>query len=86
MYSRSFEGVGEPEGFSYVDEREQSADVFGGDRRGLTEKRRGTGLSKLFSDIKTEDLLLIAIALLLLMDGDPDNDILIIALAFLIFF
>ena len=46
----------------------------------------GLGLSRLFSGINTEDLLLIAIAVLLLLDGDPDNDILIIALALLLFF
>lgn len=75
MYSRSFDTGME----SYEPERE--AEAF----RKEAESRP-QGLARLFSGIKTEDLLLIAIALLLLMDGDPDNDVLLIALAFLLFF
>lgn len=44
------------------------------------------GKRKLFGRIDTEDLLLIAVALLILLDGDPDNDIILIALAVLLFF
>lgn len=46
----------------------------------------GKGGKKLFSRFDTEDLLIIAIAVLLLLDGEPDNDIIIIALAFLLLF
>lgn len=90
MYSRSFDNNREPDGMPYgadsYGEPEQSAEAFRNDRHHGMEKRRTSGLGKLFSGIKTEDLLLIAIALLLLLDGDPDNDVLLIALAFLIFF
>ncbi len=75
MYSRSFDNVME----SY--EPERAAESF--HKEG---ESRPAGLSRFFSGIKTEDLLLIAIAALLLMDGDPDNDVLLIALAFLLFF
>lgn len=85
MYSRSFDNIREPEGFTHEEnaytQRESAEESFG-----VEKHRRGGGIGRLFSGIKTEDLLLIAIALLLLMDGDPDNDILIIALAFLLFF
>ena len=75
MYSRSFDNSME----NYEPEREAEAFRKEGENR-------PTGLTRLFSGIKTEDLLLIAIAALLLMDGDPDNDVLLIALAFLLFF
>lgn len=48
-------------------------------------KGRG-GIGGLFSAIDKEDLLIIAIALLVLTDGDGDNDLLLIALAFLLLF
>lgn len=45
--------------------------------------KKGGGL---FSKISTEDLILLGIALLILLDGNPDNDLLLIALAFIFFF
>lgn len=47
----------------------------------FSKKRRG-----LFSGISTEDLLILGIALLILTDGNPDNDLLLIVLAFIFFF
>jgi len=40
----------------------------------------------LFTKINFEDLLLIGIAALLLLDGNPDNDMIVIILAVLLFF
>ena len=45
--------------------------------------KKGGGL---FSKINAEDLILLGIALLILLDGNPDNDLLLIALAFIFFF
>lgn len=41
---------------------------------------------RLFGRLDTEDLLIIAIAILILLDGEPDNDLILIALAVLFFF
>lgn len=46
----------------------------------------GRGKKGFFGRFDTEDLLIIAIAILILMDGDPDNDLILIALAVLLFF
>lgn len=84
MYSRSFDNIREPD--TYHQEENAYTRNEPAEESAFMQKHRGGGIGKLFSNIKTEDLLLMAIALLLLMDGDPDNDILIIALAFLLFF
>lgn len=49
-------------------------------------KTEDKGIKKLFSHIDMEDLLIIAIALLILLDGEPDNNIIAIALIFLLLF
>ena len=49
-------------------------------------KERGIDLKRMFKNINIEDLLLLAIGVLLLLDGEPDNDILLIAIVFLLFF
>lgn len=91
MYSRGFGNSIEHDSAMYEQEhRYEEAEPIStpAAQCGLApkERRRGFSLGKLFSDINTEDLLLIAIALLLLLDGDPDNDILLIAIAFILFF
>lgn len=84
MYSRAFDND-----MTYFDrEREgfrQEAEEAAAQSEAVSAKPAG-GMRGLLKGIKTEDLLLIAIAVLLLLDGDPDNDILLIALAFLFFF
>jgi len=84
MYSRAFDNdmtYFDREREGYRQENEENTEQA----EAVSASRTG-GMRGLFKGIKTEDLLLIAIAVLLLLDGDPDNDILLIALAFLLFF
>lgn len=46
----------------------------------------GGGIKKLFSRFELEDLLIIAVALIVLLDGNAENDIILIVLAVLLFF
>lgn len=69
------QGQGDREMFdrhpTYRDEREES---------GLLD-----GISSIFRKLKTDDLLLIGLGLVLLLDGNKDNDLLLIVLLMLLF-
>lgn len=94
MYSRAFGNGIESDGVLHEMERryEESAAAEapvmarGHDEHPVREHERGFDLKRIFKNISIEDLLLIAIGILLLLDGEPDNDILIIAIVFLLFF
>lgn len=87
MYSRGYGGI-ESDGVLHEMERRRSAE--GQEPPEALPPAKPAGmfgrLGGMFSKISIEDLLLIGIALLLLFDGSPDNDILIIVLAFLLLF
>lgn len=94
MYSRAFGNGIESDGVLHEMERryeESSAEEASAlqgrhDCPPEKERPRGFDLRRILKRISTEDLLLIAIGVLLLLDGEPDNDVLIIAIAFLLFF
>lgn len=92
MYSRAFGNGIESDGVLNEVERryeENNAESVPTVRRGEDtppEKRGGFDLKRFFGNISLEDLLLVAIAVLLLLDGEPDNDILVIAIVLLLFF
>lgn len=92
MYSRAFGNGIESDGI--LREVERRYDESGaGDMPVMSQhrdeppaKERGIDLKRIFKNISIEDLLLLAIGVLLLLDGEPDNDILLIAIVFLLFF
>lgn len=98
MYSRAFGNSIESDGVLHEMERryeenaaaEVPAMAHGREEHPIRERERererGFDLKRMFKNINIEDLLLIAIGILLLLDGEPDNDILIIAIVFLLFF
>ncbi|MBQ3195010.1 MAG: hypothetical protein IJB65_00940 [Clostridia bacterium] len=89
MYSRGYDRGIESDGTLRELERdfeESRLQPQPQEEQALPTAARGKSKNKLFSRFDTEDLLIIAIAILVLMDGDPDNDIILIALAFLLFF
>lgn len=91
MYSRGFERGIESDGVLREMERRYEAEEEQSTLPPPREASAPTGCApkgnkKLFGRFDTEDLLIVAIVLLLLSDGDADNDIIIIALAFLLLF
>ncbi len=99
MYSRDFGGI-KSEGQLYNYEREYNESRERAEREyegtverepcekieePVREKKKGLRLDFL-RDLKLDDLILIAIGILLLLDSDGDNDMLVLLLAFLIFF
>lgn len=98
MYSRSFgnntiesDGVLHEAERRYDENNSGSAPVMsgcGGSDAQSPECGCGHGhdIRQIFKNISTEDLLLIAIGILLLLDKEQDNDVLLIAIAFLLLF
>lgn len=92
MYSRGFgNGIDSDGVLNEVERRyeENNAESVPTVRRcdeAPPEKRGGFDLKRFFGGISLEDLLLVAIGILLLLDGEPDNDILVIAIVLLLFF
>lgn len=91
MYSRAFGNGIESDGILHEVERrydEGSAqEVPAMAPHSVEASARGRlDLGRIFKNVNIEDLLLLAIGVLLLLDGEPDNDILIIAIVFLLFF
>lgn len=102
MYSRSFGGIdsdGQLHKEENLNRTPSEYREFSGEdapqrrdslpSREETAVETGSGFKKnkgLFSKLGTEDLILLGVALLILMDGNPDNDLLLIALAFIFFF
>lgn len=99
MYSRDFGGI-KSEGQLYNYEREYNESRERAEREyersaekepcaereaPVCERKKGLRLDFL-RDLKLDDLILIAIGILLLLDSDGDNDMLVLLLAFLIFF
>ncbi len=72
----------------YRDERrDDSREVFGGDRRNDCRDDRRSLLSLDFlRNIEIDDLILIAIGVLLLLDSDSSNDFIIILIAAMLLF
>ena len=94
MYSRDFGGI-KSEGQLYNYEREynesrRNENEYAKEHteeapKTAIEKKRGFRLDFL-RDLKLDDLILIAIGILLLLDSDGDNDMFVLILAFLLFF
>lgn len=91
MYSRDFGGI-KSEGQLYNMEqeynsriREELPPVHTEECPPQKENRKGFGLNFL-RDLQIDDLILIAIGILLLLDSDEDNDIFLLIVAFLLFF
>ena len=95
MYNRDFGGI-KSEGQLYNYEREYNESRERAEREcervkptEMPEPKRETkkGLRLDFlRDLKLDDLILIAIGILLLLDSDGDNDMFVLILAFLLFF
>ena len=99
MYSRDFGGI-KSDGQLYNYEREYNESRERAEREyereyereppeekiePIRERKKGLKLDFL-RDLKLDDLILIAIGILLLLDSDGDNDMFVLILAFLIFF
>ncbi|MBQ4648170.1 MAG: hypothetical protein IJN86_05095 [Clostridia bacterium] len=88
MYSRGYENGIDSDGMLREYERSFEEERRSADAQPEEQAVAAMGRSKrsLFNRIDTEDLLIIAIVILILLDGNPDNDIILIALAALLFF
>ncbi len=88
MYSRGYDRGIESDGMLKEYERSYEENQMAPPpaEEALAHSPHKSGKKKLFGGIDTEDLLILAIALLILMDGEPDNDLILIALAVLLFF
>lgn len=95
MYNRDFGGI-RSEGQLYNYEREYNEsrarnesehekEPVGERTEMIRDRKKGLRLDFL-RDIKLDDLILIAIGLLLLLDSDGDNDMFVLLIAFLLFF
>ncbi len=88
MYSRSFGGGIESDGTLHEMESRYGADRSA-EAAPLPQppaQRKGGGIKRLLSGLDTGDLLLLAIGALVLLDGEPDNDVLVALIAFLLLF
>lgn len=95
MYNRDFGGI-RSEGQLYNYEREYNASREQAKAEAertepeenaapVCESKKGLRLDFL-RDLRLDDLILIAIGILLLLDSDGDNDMFVLILAFLLFF
>ncbi|MBR5779010.1 MAG: hypothetical protein IKY21_00115 [Clostridia bacterium] len=99
MYNRNFGGI-KSEGQLYNYEREYNESRERAEREAEREtsseaikerpepacdRKKGLKLDFL-RDLRLDDLILIAIGLLLLLDSDGDNDLFVLIIAFLLFF
>ena len=87
MFNSNFGGVESdgmlhgmrPEGFHPTEqEQPQAAEVFKREKKGFFG-------SSFLKNIQTDDLILLGIALLLLLDGEEDNDIFVFIIAAIVF-
>ncbi len=84
LYSRTF-GI-ESDGVYSEPERRYEEPAPLPDTAAMAQPKKGLDIKGRLKNIDTEDLLLLAIGALLLLDGTPDNDMLILLIAFLLFF
>lgn len=95
MYNRDFGGI-KSEGQLYNYEREYNESRSRAESEyekepveervePIRERKKGLKLDFL-RDLKLDDLILIAIGILLLLDSDGDNDMFVLIIAFLLFF
>jgi hypothetical protein len=99
LYNRNFGGI-KSEGQLYNYEREYNESRERAERESeaetvkeaseerrepVVDRKKGLKLDFL-RDLRLDDLILIAIGLLLLLDSDGDNDLFVLIIAFLLFF
>lgn len=99
MYNRNFGGIkSEGQLYNYEREYNESRERAARDaeteiareaaeerREPVCERQKSTKLGFL-RDLRLDDLILIAIGILLLLDSDGDNDLFVLIIAFLLFF
>lgn len=89
MYSRDFGGI-KSDGQLYRMEQEYNSapreEIQSPEKCEKREEMPRRGSFDFLRDLKLDDLILIAIGILLLLDGENENDIFVFLIAFLLFF